>query len=153
LNPAPDDIRVDVQSAHPDDPPLGPETLERVIAFVLREEGHVEAEISLTLLPDPEIARLNEEYLSHDGPTDVISFPLHLPGQPPLGDIYVGLDQAARQAGELGVPLSEELLRLAIHGTLHVLGYEHPEGDERFDSSMYRRQEELLAAFLGSGGR
>jgi len=56
----------------------------------------------------------------------------------------VGADQARRQAEALGVPLREELARLAIHGVLHVLGHDHPEGDDRFASPMYVLQERLL---------
>lgn len=128
--------------------------LERLVAWVLDAEGVGDAELSLALLSDPEIAALNEEYLSHDGPTDVISFPLHRPGGSPLGDVYVGAEQASRQAAEAGVDPREEILRLALHGTLHVLGYEHPEGPDRDASPMYLRQEELLASFLArEGGR
>ena len=123
------------------------EEVERAVAAVLDAEGVGEAEISVAFVSDAEIASLNERFLSHEGVTDVISFPLHLPGGSPLGDIYIGAEQAARQAPG---PVREEILRLAVHGTLHILGYEHPEGPERDDSPMYLRQEELLAAFLAS---
>ena len=103
---------------------------------------------AIAFLPDAEIARLNLEYLGHEGPTDVISFQLPDPGDRIVGDIYIGAEQAERQAAELGAGHGEELLRLAIHGTLHILGYEHPEDDGREESVMYHRQEELLAALL-----
>jgi probable rRNA maturation factor len=128
--------------------PLPAERVEAAVLRTLAEEGVERAEISVAFLSDAEIAAMNRDYLAHEGPTDVITFPLHEPGQPPLGDVYIGLRQAERQAAELGVPPEEELLRLAIHGTLHVLGHEHPEGEEREESAMYRRQEELLRAFL-----
>jgi probable rRNA maturation factor len=121
--------------------------LEEVVRFVLREEAVEEAELSLTLLLDVEMAQLNEQYLGHEGTTDVISFPLEGPGSTVVGDIYIGMEQAMRQAEDLAVPADEELLRLAVHGTLHVLGHEHPESDDREDSPMYRRQEELLSRF------
>ena len=142
------EFSVDVSIGDGLDVPLTPERLEAAVRFVLRAEAAPAAELSLALLGDEEIAALNVDYLAHEGPTDVISFALQRPGDPPLGDVYVGVRQAERQAHELGVPLEEELLRLAMHGTLHVLGYEHPEGDERADSPMYRRQEALLSAFL-----
>jgi probable rRNA maturation factor len=47
--------------------------------------------------------------------------------------------------------MEEEVLRLAIHGTLHILGFGHPEGDGRLESSMYVRQEALLARVMGEG--
>lgn len=128
--------------------PLTLHQVEAVVRHVLQGEGLEEAEISVAFLDDVGIARLNQQYLSHAGPTDVISFPLHAEGEPPLGDVYVGAEQAARQAADLGVPPEEELLRLAIHGTLHVLGHDHPAGDDRPGCEMYRRQEELLASFL-----
>ena len=124
------------------------EELEAAVRHVLEAEAVVAAEISLALLNDEAIAGLNEGYLAHEGATDVISFALHGAGERPLGDIYVGLEQAARQAQEMGIELREELLRLAVHGTLHVLGYDHPAGDDREGSPMYLRQEELLASFL-----
>lgn len=128
--------------------PLELGRVEEVVRHVLAAEQVPAAEISIAFLADPEIATLNEGYLAHQGATDVISFALHGEGERPLGDIYVGAEQAGRQAAEVGVPVQEELLRLAIHGTLHVLGYDHPAETERADSPMYRRQEELLASFL-----
>lgn len=123
--------------------------IERAVRHVLAAEGVAEAELSVTLLDDAAIGRLNRQYLAHEGPTDVISFPLHRPGQPVLGDIYIGAEQARRQAREHGEAPDVEVLRLAIHGTLHVLGYEHPEDATRESAPMYSRQEELLAGFLG----
>lgn len=128
--------------------PIELERTEAAVRHVLSAEGIDAAEISVAFLSDAEIATLNESYLSHEGTTDVISFALHASGERPLGDVYVGADQARRQAAELGVDAGEELLRLAVHGTLHVLGYEHPEEVGREQSQMYRRQEELLASFL-----
>jgi probable rRNA maturation factor len=121
--------------------------LEAVVRYVLSEEAVAGAELSVTLVGDAEIAGLNAEYLEHEGPTDVISFPLQGPGDVLVGDIYIGAEQAARQAEELGVSVEEELLRLAVHGTLHVLGHDHPESAEREQAPMYRRQEELLRRF------
>ena len=129
--------------------PVSLEEVERAVASVLDAEGVADAELSVAFVSDASIAELNERFLAHEGVTDVISFPLHLPGGAPLGDIYIGAEQAVRQApGEV----REEILRLAVHGTLHVLGYEHPEGAERERSPMYLRQEELLAAFLAARG-
>jgi probable rRNA maturation factor len=133
-------------------PPLDAERVEAAVRHVLRAEGVDQAEISVALVGDAEIAALNQEYLDHEGPTDVISFHLHDAGEPPLGDVYVGVEQAARQAAGFGAPADEEVLRLAVHGTLHVLGYEHPEGEDRADSPMFARQEALLREFLTGGG-
>jgi len=122
--------------------------LERGCRELLHAEGIREGEISITLLDDDGIRGLNQEYLGKDWPTDVIAFPLQAQGDPVLGDVYLGFEQAQRQASELGIPLDEELLRLAIHGALHLLGYQHPEGEDRFDSEMFLKQEELLSRVL-----
>lgn len=142
------ELSVDVNISDELDLPVTGERLEDAVLFVLRSEGIPAAELSLALLGDEEIAAMNEAYLSHEGPTDVISFELERPDGAPLGDIYIGALQAERQAADFGVPFAEELIRLAMHGTLHVLGYEHPEGEDRAECEMYRRQEALLAAFL-----
>lgn len=104
-------------------------------------------ELSLTLVDDGTIRAINREYLGRDRVTDVIAFSLG-EGGALLGDVYVGAEQARRQAGELGVDPAEELLRLAVHGTLHVLGHDHPEGDDRVASPMFDLQERLVREIL-----
>jgi probable rRNA maturation factor len=123
--------------------------VERGLKESLRAEGVHAGEVSVTFLDDEGIEALNREYFGRDRPTDVIAFALHEAGEPLLGDVYVGYEQARRQAEELSVLLDEELLRLAIHGALHLLGHDHPEGEERAGSEMFRRQEELLRKILG----
>lgn len=118
--------------------------LERAVSAALRDAGHGDGTVSLTLLDDTGIAALNAEYLGRDGATDVIAFPLHEAGETPVGDVYVGVEQATRQAKAYGVPLEEELVRLAIHGMLHVLGHDHPAGPEREQSEMWALQERLV---------
>lgn len=124
------------------------EEIERAVRHTLASAGVEAAELSLTLLDDEAIQALNRQYLSSDRPTDVLAFSLG-GGAPLLGDIYVGVDQARRQATELGVPLDEELVRLAVHGTLHVLGHDHPEGTGREKSPMFALQEALVRAIRG----
>jgi len=108
-----------------------------------------DAELSITLLDDQGIADLNQQWLKHAGPTDVISFPLYGDDESVVGDIYIGYDQVVRQARENAVSVREELARVAIHGTLHILGYDHPEGVARLRSSMWRRQERILHGVMG----
>ena len=122
--------------------------IERAIRMTLDEDGTI-AEISLALLADSEMQELNLRHLGKDSTTDVISFSLGGEGLV-VGDVYVGFEQAIRQADELGIEGGEELARLAIHGTLHVLGYDHPEGPERSKSPMFQVQEQLLRNLLGS---
>lgn len=106
------------------------------------------AELSITLLDDDGIAALNRQWLQHEGPTDVISFPLYQADEPVVGDVYIGYDEVVRQARENDVPVREELARVAIHGALHVLGYDHPDGVARLRSAMWRRQERILAGVV-----
>jgi probable rRNA maturation factor len=120
--------------------------LEATVRHVLADAGLTEAEVSLTLLDDETIRALNFEWLGHDRPTDVIAFALDDDGV--LGDVYLGAEQARRQAAELGIPFAEELVRLAVHGTLHVLGHDHPEGPERAVSPMFELQERLVREVL-----
>jgi probable rRNA maturation factor len=146
------DLHVEAQVGEGVEPPLPLERVEAAVRFVLRERGVERAELSVTLLGDPQIEQMNREFLQHEGPTDVISFPLEAPGGVVVGDVYLGAAQALRQAEQLGVPAAEEVLRLAVHGTLHVLGFDHPHGEDgREESEMYRLQEELLGRFLAGG--
>lgn len=123
--------------------------MHRAVRAVLEDHGVAGAELSLTFLDDGEIRALNREHLDHDWATDVLAFALWEEGEPILGDVYIGVEQAARQAVALGVPVREELVRLVIHGTLHVLGHDHPEEAEARDASpMYRLQERLVREVL-----
>lgn len=124
--------------------------LVRAVRRTLEAEGHSEAQVSLALLADPEMRELNRRYLGKDQPTDVLAFSLG-DGDDVVGDVYVGSEQAARQAAELGIALEEELVRLAVHGTLHVLGHGHPEGPGREQSSMFRLQERLVQQLMAEG--
>jgi probable rRNA maturation factor len=124
--------------------------IARAVRLTLARERRPEVEMSVALLGDEEMRRLNREYLGKDHTTDVLAFALADEVGATVGDIYLGHDQAARQADEVGVSLSEELARLAIHGALHVLGHDHPEGPDRADSDMFRLQESLLQQLMGA---
>jgi probable rRNA maturation factor len=93
------------------------------------------------------MAALNRKHLRRAGATDVIAFGFAPAGRggPVVGDVYIAPAVARAQAERLGVPVREELARLIVHGTLHVLGHDHPEGGGRTRSAMWRRQETLLA--------
>lgn len=128
--------------------PVASARLADAVARVLRAERVRAATVSLTLLTPRRMAALNREHLGHAGPTDIITFGFRDPAGAVLGDVYVCPDVARENARTFGVPLREELLRLAVHGALHVLGHEHPEGDARTQSPMWRRQERFLRQVL-----
>jgi probable rRNA maturation factor len=128
--------------------PLARRRVADLARAVLEAEGVTDAAISIAFVRPSTIATVNREHLGHKGPTDVISFPLAAAGGAPLGgDIYICPDVAARNALDHGVAMREEIARLVVHGTLHVLGHDHPEGEGRETSAMWRRQEGLLARF------
>ena len=129
--------------------PLGV-LVRRAARAVLEAEDADGLELSITLLDDAAIRELNRDWLGHDRPTDVISFALGDDDAEPLGDVYIGVERAIEQATEAGVPVREELIRLVVHGTLHVLGHDHDEGAERTKGAMWRRQEELVKRVLES---
>ena len=136
--------------------PLSRERIRAVAISVLKAERVRDAFVSITLVSSSHIARLNRQHLGHAGPTDVISFALGpLPGasanRPVLGDIYIAPDVARTNAMRLGGGVREEVARLVVHGTLHILGHDHPEGDDRTTSRMWRRQEQLLSRVMNRG--
>ncbi len=87
------------------------------------------ARVDIVLLTDRRIRTLNKQYLKHDYATDVITFPVE--DQPLYGEIYVSLETARRQAHEYRVTVVNELCRLAVHGALHLLGYDDAEKADR----------------------
>jgi rRNA maturation RNase YbeY len=113
---------------------------------VLRRERVRDALLSIAFVTDRRIASLNRAHLGHTGPTDVISFgfaPVGA-GAAVVGDVYIAPGVARRNAAEHGGAVREELMRLVVHGVLHVLGHDHPEGESRYASPMWQRQEGLL---------
>ena len=122
---------------------------------VLAAERVRHAMLSITFVSDAEIARLNARHLGRGGATDVIAFgfaPTTV-GAPVVGDIYIAPGVARANARRHGAPVCEELARLVIHGPLHVLGHDHPEGAARVRSPMWRRQERLLARAVARPSR
>ena len=120
------------------------------VVTALQSERVRHAMISVAFVGRASIARVNVKYLGHRGPTDVISFGFASGGERGaiIGDIYICPDVARVNARKQGVTASEELLRLAVHGTLHVIGYDHPADEMRMRSPMWRKQEKILARVL-----
>ncbi|HKV73905.1 MAG TPA: rRNA maturation RNase YbeY [Gemmatimonadales bacterium] len=122
---------------------LGAPRVRRLVRGVLRGERR-KAEVSVTFLGARAMRTLNRRWKRHDRPTDVISFALGAGDGALTGDIYICPEVARREARRRGLTINEELSRLVIHGTLHVLGWDHPEGGSRERSPMWRRQERYL---------
>jgi probable rRNA maturation factor len=99
--------------------------MRQVARAVLEGEGVREAEISLAFVDNPTIHQLNERYLGHDEPTDVLSFPLSEPGAKKLaGELVVGVEVALEQAQSRGHDVQTELALYVVHGLLHLCGYD-----------------------------
>jgi probable rRNA maturation factor len=94
----------------------------RLIRDVARAERCSAPELSIVLVGNPQIRRLNRLFLGRNRATDVIAFPI---SERLLGEVYVSRDQARIQAARYKATCREELLRLVLHGFLHLLGYTH----------------------------
>ena len=129
--------------------------IETAIEKTLRyERFRKNAELSVTFVDNREIHELNREFRGKDKPTDVLSFPLFEAdegfevdpaiGAVALGDIVISAERAKEQADEYGHSFAREVCFLAVHSTLHLLGYDH-EISEKDEKYMNETQEYILA--------
>ena len=121
--------------------------LRRAALAALESQGERSGEVSYTFLSAEQIRDLNRDYLQRDRSTDVIAFDLG-EGLSLLGDVYISPEVAAANAAEHGEVEQREILRLVVHGSLHVAGLDHPEGPGRETAPMFALQEELLRSIV-----
>jgi probable rRNA maturation factor len=134
------------------------ELIRKLLSHASIKEGLTgEIEVAVTFMTDQDIQEVNAEYRGKNVPTDVISFALEemtegevaivpVEGMPTvLGDILISVETAGRQAEEYGHDFHREIGFLALHGFLHLLGYDHMTEDE--EVKMFGRQKEILASF------
>jgi len=124
------------------------EALRKVISGCLRRLGTERAEVHLVLTGDETLRELNLRFRNIDRATDVLSFPDgdELPsGWRLLGEIVISLDSARRQAEALGHDELRELCELALHGTLHLLGYDHLRDQGEMNEMELKLRRELLS--------
>jgi probable rRNA maturation factor len=121
---------------------------KNIALAVLELSGQKTAELSLALIGNGEMQRLNARYRRKDYPTDVLSFPAGAgpPGETPLlGDVIISVQKAAQQAKERRHTLEHEMITLLIHGVVHLLGYDHERSAKdaramkRVERRIYRR--------------
>ena len=126
-------------------------TLAHLAERVLSAVGESRTELSLELMGDRRMRRLNREYRKKDRRTDVLAFPTREAAMPRgvrpvthmLGDVVISLPTAVRQAKEAGRSIDDELAMLLVHGVLHLCGYDH-ERNPREAARMSRRERTLL---------
>lgn len=150
MPPAPARLIVDV-SSEAVRVPVSAARVREACVRVLRGERVRDALVSIAFVSDRRIAALNRAHLGHRGATDVISFgfaPM-VAGSGLVGDIYIAPGVARANALANGERIRDELLRLVVHGTLHVVGYEHPEEGDRSASAMWKRQERVMRRLVG----
>jgi probable rRNA maturation factor len=137
------------------DEPVDAEFLRELAAGVLAAEGlPADCELALMLVSPGQIAEYNRQFMDREGPTDVLAFPLQelepgrvpppVANEPPLslGDVFLCPAQIKQHAHEERVDFEDYLCLLAVHGILHLLGYDHDE--RRSAKRMEKREEELL---------
>lgn len=132
--------------------------IEKLLIYAAKQEGiSGEAEVSVTFMTDAGIQKINAEYRGIDASTDVISFALEemvddeiqiigkeeIPRA--LGDIIISVETAKAQAADYGHDINREIGFLALHGFLHLLGYDHMTDED--EAKMFGRQKEILDAF------
>ena len=137
-----------------------PEKLEQLLSDGLNAVAKLhglgeQEEVDITIVTDDEIHTLNRDYRNVDRATDVLSFALDEDGGEPelvggpevhlLGDIIISAETAMRQAEEFGHGLEREIVYLAVHGLLHLLGYDHERGLTE-EKEMFALQDQIIAA-------
>ena len=136
--------------------------LVRVVSATLAANEVAAAAVTLVVTDDAEVQQLNRDYRGVDAPTDVLSFaaqegdesfslPAELADEMAayLGDILIAYPYCAAQAAQFGATVAAELRLMAVHGTLHLLGYDHDTAEA--ERAMWARQEAVLAQFGDAG--
>lgn len=117
--------------------------LKQIVNNCLEKENSTFTTVNVIFMSDKDIQKINNEYLQHNYATDVISFNLEGENEEQkIGEIYISVETAALQAEEFKVSLTNELLRLAAHGTLHLCGYE--DSNDALKQEMHQKENELL---------
>lgn len=125
--------------------------LKTFLENVAKDEKLDNGEFNVIIVDNEKIKQINKEYRNVDRETDVISFALEddktfvIQDYRVLGDIYISIDKALEQSREYGHSFKREFSFLALHGLLHLLGYDHMEKDD--EEVMFSKQEEVLAKY------
>lgn len=126
-------LTVDIQSASAEPVPEEGDIRHWIGSALSCAPERSDAEVSIRLVDEAEMIGLNSNYRGQDGATNVLSFPTDLPTDlqlPMLGDIVICAPVVRREADEQGKPLQAHWAHMTVHGTLHLLGYDHIEDAE-----------------------
>ncbi len=137
-------IKVDVANCQPR-MAIDANRLVKTTKAILAEHGPERCEISLTVVDDAAMHRLNRQYLQHDYPTDVLSFPLEQDDGRLEGEVIVNADMACRAAAQYGWSAENELLLYVIHGLLHLVGFDDHDDLDR--KSMRDQEDHFMGQF------
>lgn len=126
-------------------------TIQQKAGDILNALDCHDAELSILIVDDPQIAKLNKKYLHRYGPTNVIAFPMGTDqfantSQQLLGDVVISVETAAKEGNSIGISTEERFIQLLVHGVLHLLGYDH-EKSETEAEKMEQRENEILKLF------
>jgi probable rRNA maturation factor len=123
-------------------------TIQQKTSDILNVLDCHDAELSILIVDDPQIAILNKKYLRRNGPTNVIAFPMRTDqfsniNPELLGDVVISIETAEKEGKNIGINMEERFTQLLVHGILHLLGYDHEKSEQEADK-MEKKSEELL---------
>jgi probable rRNA maturation factor len=123
-------------------------TIQQKTTDILNALDYHDAELSILILDDPQIAILNKKYLRRNGPTNVIAFPMRTDqfsniNPELLGDVVISIETAEKEGKSIGISMEERFTQLLVHGILHLLGYDHEKSEQEADK-MEKKSDEIL---------
>ena len=136
-------IQIDITNEHSH--AVDEDRLRRAVRAIFEAEALTSATVSVAIVDDATIHRLNNGFLGHDRPTDVLSFVLDRTEDALDGEVIVSADTAAAVAQRFGWTAADELLLYVIHGTLHLVGYDDQDPEALLE--MRTRERQFLARF------
>ena len=123
-------------------------TIQQKTTDILNALDCHDAELSILIVDDPQIAILNKKYLRRNGPTNVIAFPMRTDqfsniNLELLGDVVISIETAEKEGKSIGISMEERFTQLLVHGILHLLGYDHETSEQEADR-MEKKSAEIL---------
>lgn len=124
--------------------PISVVDIDRVVSMTQKMAQRRPADVSVHMIGDMRMTKLNAQYRGKSYPTDVLSFPTD--DAYDLGDIFICVPQIIRQSKRFGITAKEECVRMLVHGVLHLLGYDHQTTREA--NKMFDIQEHVVRKYI-----